>query len=185
MVLRHTFLIAGLLAATSLVSCLPKQKGISAPTPMSVTVAAAVEYPDRPDISGVPDDLTASIEAALAGRNLQPTQLEPGAYTEVFGNKRNTLHRLDWLSEQGGDLVVLVETHPRYFSLLSGRYRWTVDATLSICPGGNLDETVTTDVSFPIFMEFHHEREEEVLAAAAPVLERHLGHLLDEVLGGL
>ena len=60
-----------------------------------------------------------------------------------------------------------------------------MDAKLTVAPPGAAEEAVTTEVSFPIFMEFHHEREEEVLSASATVLRRHLAFLLDEYLGGL
>ncbi len=187
MVLRNTCVFAAVVLMTSAVSCIPKDKGIQAPSPLDVVVVAAVSYPDQPEITGVPDDVTAVIVEVLQGHNLTPELLDEADFAEVFAAKRRTLHRVGYLSEHhsAADLLLLVETQPRYFSLLSGRYRWTVDATLSLVPPGNPDEAVTTEVSFPIFMEFHHEQEEEVLLAAAPVLERHLGHLLDEYLGGL
>jgi len=188
MVLRHTLLlaIAGALGLL-LGSCLPKQGGVQAPTTMSVAVAVVVDYPDRPEVSGAPDVLADALQTQLVGRNLDPTLLPADAFTGVFDRKRSTLHRLTWLADQhpGSDLVLLVQTEPRYFSLLSGRYRWTVATHLSLSPPGRPEETVEAEVSFPIFMEFHHETEEEVLVASTPVIERHLGHLLDEYLGGL
>lgn len=187
MVLRHASCFAAVVLMASAVSCIPKDKGIQAPSPLDVVVVAAVSYPDQPEITGVPDDVAAVIVDVVQAHNLQPDLLAEADFAEVFAAKRRTLHRIGYLSDHhsGADLLLLVETQPRYFSLLSGRYRWTVDATLTLVPPGDTDEAVTTEVSFPIFMEFHHEQEEEVLLAAAPVLERHLGHLLDEYLGGL
>ncbi len=187
MVLRHASRIAVVVLLASAVSCIPKPKGIQAPTPLDVVVVAAVSYPDQPGVTGVPDDVAAVILEVVQGHNLQPDVLTEADFAEVFATKRRTLHRVGYLSDHhpGADLLLLVETEPRYFSLLSGRYRWTVDATLSLVPPGHPDEAVTTEVSFPIFMEFHHEQEEEVLQASATVLERHLGHLLDEYLAGL
>jgi len=188
MVLRNALLlaIAGSLGL-SVCSCLPKQGGVQAPTAMTVAVAVVVDYPDRPEVSGVPTELAEAVRIQLQGRNLDPTLLPAEAFTGVFDRKRSTLHRSTWLADQHptSDLVLLVQTEPRYFSLLSGRYRWTVATRLSLSPPGRPEETVETEVSFPIFMEFHHETEEEVLVASAPVIERHLGHLLDEYLGGL
>lgn len=188
MVLRNTLplVIVGVLGLMA-ASCLPKQGGVQAPTTMSVAVVLVVAYPDRPDVTGVPDVLADAMQTQLQGHNLDPQLLPPEAFTEVFGRKRSTLHRSTWLAEQhpSADLVLLVQIDPRYFSLLSGRYRWTVDAHLLLSPPGRPEETVEAEVSFPIFMEFHHETEDEVLIASAPVIERHLGHLLDEYLGGL
>jgi hypothetical protein len=184
---RNIGLLLALVLGVAGVSCIPKDKGIQAPTPLDVVVVATVAYPDRPEITGVPDEVAAVILEVVQAHNLQPEVLAEADYAEVFATKRRTLHRVGYLSDHhsSADLLLLVETEPRYFSLLSGRYRWTVDATLSLVPPGHPDEAVTTEVSFPIFMEFHHEQEEEVLAAAAPVLERHLGHLLDEYLAGM
>ena len=188
MVLRNTSLLVfvgvlGLLAA----SCLPKQGGVQAPTTMSVAVVLVVDYSDQPEVSGVPEALAEAVQTQLVGHNLDPQLLPADAFTEVFGRKRSTLHRTTWLADQhpSSDLVLLVQTEPRYFSLLSGRYRWTVATHLSLSPPGRPEETVEAEVLFPIFMEFHHETEDEVLIASAPVVERHLGHLLDEYLGGL
>ena len=187
MVLTRASLIAALVLCASAVSCIPKPKGIQAPTPLDVVVVAAVSYPDQPEITGVPEDVAAVLADAVRSHNLQPDMLSEVDFAEAFAAKRRTLLRVAYLSDRHSesDLLLLVEAQPRYFSLLSGRYRWTIDATLSLVPPGKPEEAVTTEVSFPIFMEFHHEQEEEVLRAAAPVLERHLGHLLDEYLRGL
>ncbi|MBT3220201.1 MAG: hypothetical protein HN348_14020 [Proteobacteria bacterium] len=169
-------------------SCLPKQnKVVSAPQAMDVAVAAAVSFPDRKDVTGIPQELAQMMRHELEKRNLQAEILDESTFTDAFASKRRSLHRASFLSENHGgtDLLLMVEAEPRFFSLLTGRYRWTVDATISLWPPEALDETVSTVVSFPIFMEFHHEKEAEVLEAASPVLQRHLGHLLDEYLSGV
>jgi len=55
---------------------------------------------------------------------------------------------------------------------------------MTLARPGATDEALSAEASFPMFMDFHHEREDKVLAASGPVLDRHLGHLLDEYLGG-
>jgi hypothetical protein len=178
---------AVIVVSTANISCLPKQGRIQAPASTTLTIVPAVSYPDRMDVDGVPDDLAAVLRDVAEARNLQVSMLDAGQFGAEFAAKRNTLHRLDWLAERHGDddLLLLIEIQPRFFSLLSGRYRWTVEATLSLMPRGKLEETVTATAQFPVFMEFHHEREPAVLSAAAAILERHVGYLLDEVLGGL
>lgn len=167
--------------------CFPKHVGVQAPSKMDVEVLAAVSYADRLEVSGAPDALADALVGSLTARNLTPHVMETSAYDDEFAAKRNSLHRLTWLAGElrGADLLLLVELSPRYFSLLSGRYRWTVDATLTLADPADLESAVTTEVKFPIFMDFHHEREEEVLDASIPLLERHLGFLLDEYLGGM
>lgn len=167
--------------------CFPKHVGVQSPTTQDIEVVPAVTYADRPEITGVPDALAEALVATLSARNLKPAVMDDSSFAEPFAAKRNSLHRITWLANelQGGDLLLLVELSPRYFSLLSGRYRWTVDATLTLADPADLEAAVTTEVKFPIFMDFHHEREEEVLDASIPLLERHLGFLLDEYLGGM
>ena len=180
-------IVPTLLLGLLLAGCLPKHQGTQAPSKLDVAVVAAVDYVDQPEVTGVPDALAEAIVATLEARNLVPEMAPASGFAETFAGKRNTLHRLTWLAreDRGSDLVLLVEARARYFSLLSGRYRWTVDLSMTLTSPGNLDEAVTTEAKFPIFMEFHHEREEEVLEAAVPMIERHLGFLLDEFLGGL
>jgi hypothetical protein len=175
--------LLGLLAT----GCFPKQVGIQAPTRMDIEVVPAVSYADRPEVTGVPEDLAAALITALSARNLNPHVMDTADFADEFAAKRNSLHRLTWLASErsSSEQLLLIELSPRYFSLLSGRYRWTVDATLTLATPSHLESAVTTEVKFPIFMDFHHEREEEVLAASIPLLERHLGFLLDEYLGGM
>ncbi|MDP7115362.1 MAG: hypothetical protein QGH45_25520 [Myxococcota bacterium] len=184
--MRHALLLLpmfGLLAS----GCFPKHVGVQAPTKMDIEVVPAVTYADRPEVTGVPDELAEALIGTLSSRNLTPTVMDTSTFAEPFAAKRNSLHRLTWLAGElrGTDLLLLVELSPRYFSLLSGRYRWTVDATLTLTDPADLEAALTTEVKFPIFMDFHHEREDEVLAASIPLLERHLGFLLDEYLGGM
>ena len=74
---------------------------------------------------------------------------------------------------------LLVESEVAYYSLLSGRYRWTVDVTLTLVPAG-----LTDHFEVPVFLEFQHEREAEALAAATPVITRHVDDLIDDWLSG-
>ncbi len=173
----------GLLTA----GCFPKHVGVQAPRTLDVQVAQVVTYADQPHVSGVPDPVTDALFDVISARNLTPEKLGEVGFAEAFTAKRATLHRLTWFAgeNRGVDLILLVELHPRYFSLLSGRYRWTVDATLTLADPADLESAVTSEVKFPIFMDFHHEREEEVLEASVPLLERHLGFLLDEYLGAM
>ncbi|MCB9766526.1 MAG: hypothetical protein H6739_42520, partial [Alphaproteobacteria bacterium] len=83
------------------------------------------------------------------------------------------------------ELLVLVETQVEFYSQMNGRFRWTVSVDLSVAPRDDLAQTVSASFTVPVFLQFHHEQEPEALAQAAPVIERQLGYLLDEVLSGL
>ncbi len=183
--MRASLLLCVLLGLT-VCSCLPKATGVQAPSPLDVAVVAVASYPDRPEVDGIPTALADALTETLDARNLQGELVPAADFTEVFTAKRHSQHRLSWLAEErsSADLVLLVEVEPRYFSLLSGRYRWTVHATMTLARPGATDEALSAEASFPMFMDFHHEREDKVLAASGPVLDRHLGHLLDEYLGG-
>lgn len=188
MVLARKCLMVGALAAGVLLSSCAAKHGdaVLAASPMSVAVLVVADYPDREEVTGVPAGIGEALQTELVARNLHPTLLDPADYTEEFASLRTPLHRLRYLAEQnrGSDLVLLVQTEPRYFSLLSGRYRWTVDADLALAPANDPANAVMRHTRIPVFLEFHHEREEEALQAAGPMVERQLRRLLDEGLGG-
>jgi len=180
-------IVGALFAGVVLSSCAAKHgEAVLAPSPMSVAVLVVADYPDRAEVTGVPAAIGEALQAELVARNLHPELLAPADYTEEFASLRTPLHRLKHLSEQnrGSDLVLLVQTEPRYFSLLSGRYRWTVEVDLALAPANDPANAVMRHTKVPVFLEFHHEKEEEALTAAGPMIERQLRRLLDEGLGG-
>ncbi len=180
--------ITALLLAFLLASCMKYQPDQQrSPSTLSVGLATLVEYPDKRDISPTPAGLANRVERTLTLRNLEPDPLPPERFTGVFADKRTTPHRMEFLSSQlpGADLLLLVETEPRFYSQLTGRYRWTVKVRLTIAEPGHMGESVSTEVKVPVFMEYYHEKEPQVVEAAGPIIERHLGFLLDEYLGGL
>lgn len=192
MVLRKTSFILlpflFVLVATPLAGCLSKNKEVvRAPTPMSIAVAGVLGFADRRDVEALPQDLVDRIGTLLESRNLQPRAVPPTTYTEVFQRRRATPHRLAHLVENTSDteLIFLVETEPRFYSQLSGRYRWTVSMALTLAPRGSPEEAVTSEVKVPVFLQFYHQKEHAAIEAATPLVERHVGYLLDEYLGGL
>jgi hypothetical protein len=149
-----------------------------------VTAAGNV---DSRQVVAAPGALSQSIVETLEARNLPVSLLPAELYVDAFSTQRTTAHRLRHLAELPStpELLVLLEATPRFDSQLNGRYRWVVDITLSVAPAQDLDRAQVERFDVPVFLGFHHQRESEALAAAAPVVQRHLGRLLDGYLGGL
>jgi hypothetical protein len=89
--------------------------------------------------------------------------------------------QLALLAEDAEDteLIVLIHTRVEFFSLLVGRYRWTVQATLAVADPEDPSTHLERTVEIPVFLPFHHQQEAEALEAATPALARELGSLLD------
>jgi hypothetical protein len=181
-------LIALLLPLFLLLSgCLSKHPPVQAPQSTTVAVAAALAVLDSTEIQAVPDAIAADIAELCTERNLQPTTLGAGDFTAEFSTKRTSQHRLEHLAGQAGsaELLLLVETTVAYYSQMNGRYRWTVEVDATLSPADDLSQAFSAHFQVPVFLEHFHEKEPAALEAAAPLLERKLGALLDAYLGGL
>lgn len=179
--------LLGALGLVGLAGCLARQPIVQAPQPVPVAVATVLGGVESKDLLDVPDDFDQRIDAVVSARNLVPRPVEHASFDVAFSDRRSTAHRLSWLDSASGDagLLLLVEAEARYFSQLNGQYRWTVEVHASLAPAHRLESATTADFEVPVFLQFHHERETEALSAAAPVIERRVGALLDEYLAGL
>lgn len=157
--------------------CIARHEPIRAASPEPISVVPVLARLDSASIADAPERLDAALLAALTERNLQPTLVAPERYVDTFASRRDTSRRLEAL-DLGGP-VLLVETEAAYYSLISGRYRWTVGVRLTLAPDGL---TQTFDV--PVFLQFQHEREADALAAATPVIARRVGELVDAWIAG-
>jgi len=179
--------MAALLLAFILSGCLPKEAApVRAPSQTPVALAGLLDHLDDRQVSDLPESLNDALLATLRAHNLVPRQVEADRFGEAFAVRRTTAHRLAWLAEQtsGEQLLCLVETHVEFYSQLSGRYRWTVTVTASIAPAAHPSDAVSSEFTVPVFLRYHHEREPEALDAALPIIQRQVGYLLDEYLGG-
>ena len=163
----------------ALMGCAAKNAVIKAPERMAVSLAAARNNLDDRQVLSVPDPLLARIADQLTQRNLTP-QVVPVA---DLSEQRLTSRRLSVLSEQGAPLVLLVETEAEYTAQMEGRLRWSVQVTLSLDPADG--EPSTSKFSVPVFLQYQHQDADDALEGAAPIIERHVGFLLDEYLSGL
>lgn len=157
--------------------CVARHEPVRADTPTPIDVVPVLAGVDDPAVTDAPERLDEALVQTLSAHNLQPTLVPADRWTQAFVTTRDTPRRVEHLAPKGN--LLLVETEAAYFSQLNGRYRWTVDVTLTLVPAGLSD---TFEV--PVFLEFQHEREEQALAAATPVIARHVGDLVDDWLAG-
>ena len=163
----------------ALMGCAAKNAVVKAPESIAVSLAATRNNLDDRQVLPVPDPLLTRITAQLTQRNLTP-QLVP---VSDLSEQRLTSRRLSVLSEQGAPLVLLVETEAEYTAQMEGRLRWSVQVTLSLDPADG--EPTTSAFSVPVFLQYQHQDADDALEGAAPIIERHVGFLLDEYLSGL
>jgi hypothetical protein len=126
-------------------------------------------------VSNAPTGLYDTVDDALKERNLVPSPLAPDRFVDAFAARRDTSRRLEYLAPD--HLTLLTETEVAFYSQLSGRYRWTVTVHLTLAPS-QLSDTFEV----PVFLDYSHEREPAALEAAAPVIARHVGQLMDAYL---
>jgi hypothetical protein len=179
MVLRS--LLVGLCCA-----CIPKTERSSNYTNViSITGVTIHIYSDGLSSIQMPLALETALERELRDHNLEPRPLQSGADLRELDRLHAPTHQLEWLSQaaEDSDLVLLIETRAEFFSNIGGRYRWTVDAELSLADPQDLSRAIHRSVEIPVFMQFHHEQDLEVLTVASPVLSRELGLVLEDWLG--
>lgn len=155
-----------------LLACLAKHEPERAAEPTPIDVVPVLASVADSKLTGATDPLSKALGDTLAARNLQPTMLPTEAYLAAFQGTRDTRHRIELLHVARPTL--LVETETTFYSELSGRYRWLVKATISLEPAG-----LTESFEVPVFLQFQHEREPEAVSAAASVIARHAGQLVD------
>lgn len=168
----------------ALAGCTPKAAApVASATGQTIAVLALHDHLGDDGVETAPDALAQALDAVARQRGLQST---PVSGVESLENRRTAAHRLEWLvgQTQGADLLLLVQTQPRYYSQMGGLYRWTVEVEATIAHPSDpaRGETIRFDV--PVFLTYDHEREDAALAAAAPAIARRTAALLDEWLGG-
>jgi|GEM_PF-1339692 len=170
----------------SQLGCVPKTGVVSAERSLDVTVVAAREPMDQARVEPVPTAVSDGILAALKARNLHPTLADPSTWQDAFTHGRTTRFRVAHVAVGSqADLVLVTETWARYGSQLGGRYQWTVQVTVSLAPVAHPEQVETSSFEVPVFLQYYHQQEAEAVEAAAPVIERRVGSLLDQYLGGL
>jgi hypothetical protein len=163
-------------------ACIPKSGGGSTDANNASVTMATVDYsPDdsAPDV--LPSTVQSALEAELKARGLSSSSPLGQEYRDTLGQFQVVQRQLTRLAEdsEDTDLIVLLHTRVEFFSLMVGRYRWTVQATLAVADPDDPSTHLERTVEIPVFLPFHHQQEAEALEAATPALARELGYLLD------
>lgn len=158
-----------------LTSCIPRHPPVRAETALPIDVVTVLQPVDHPAVSAAPPDVIAALDAVLTARNLVPSLVPAERFIGAFSTRRDTARRLEHLAPT--QLLLLTETEVAFYSQLSGRYRWTVSVHVTLAPT-TLDDTFQV----PVFLDHYRQREPEALSAAAPVIARHVGQLIDQYL---
>jgi len=176
-----------LVGLTLLGGCIKPTEVVKAPSPMDATVVGVLDPQDGGPVTGLPERVTDRIGNALTERDLRAVPLGPESFAGDFANRRVTGQRVAWLAEGGATtpVMVLIEAEATYYSQIEGRNRWTVDVTATIAATEDPDAALTSSFEVPVILQFVHEKEPRALEEAAPIIERQLGHLLDQYLGAL
>jgi hypothetical protein len=166
-----------------LVACIKPAAVPQAATRVSVVTASVVESFDVPEVDGAPAVVVERISDALAARNLEGTAADPASWSDAFASRRTTAARLEILADRGGEAVLLVELAPRFSAQVNGRYRWSVQAAVTLLPVAHPEAALARSFTVPVHLLYAHEEEAQAAAEAAPLVAREVGALLNEWLG--
>lgn len=165
-----------LVCAVMLSSCLGTQPPVRLATATPIAVVVSLEAAAGTSVA-VPRAVTAGIDAQLTARGLVPTWMDAAGLSD----SRTSSERIAKLvSASDAPWVLLVEARARFFSQLSGRYRWDVELRTSLVQRGH--DPQVSDLSVAAFLSFEHEREGEALAFVRRQLEDDVGALIDRVM---
>jgi hypothetical protein len=156
-----------------LAACLSHQPPVRAPEPVPLGVALVLESFDHPEVTGAPESVVERLAEEATSRNLVPSPLP---VDPEFARIRSTEGRLARL---GDGPHLLLEFAPRFSAQVNGRYRWTVDVTATVDP-----PRATREFTVPVHLLYAHQKEEDALVEASPVIAREVGELLDEWVEG-
>lgn len=172
---------AGLATAAG---CIGERRPERAAEPTGVAAYIWLEGADGSAVA-VPDAVRARVDGLLRERNLVPTELDDRALAARLASLPTTEARLAALAAARPEpWVLLVEARAAFFSQISGRYRWDVDARATLAARGDLEHAQASTLGVAAFLQYDHEREPEALSFVRPQLAADLGALLDRVLKG-
>ena len=185
--LGRTALLALVPLVLPLAGCIKQPGVVKAPSPMDAAVVGVLDPQDGGPVAGLPDRVTERVSRALTARDLTPAPVPTAQLAEAFSSRRVTKQRVAWLADGNNDapLVVLVEAEALYYSQIEGRNRWTVNVTATVADPDAPESGLTSSFEVPVILQFVHEKEPRALEEAAPIIERQVGHLLDQYLGAL
>ena len=172
MVLIRTTL--AMLACVVLGACLASTPPAKLSEPTRIAVELRLEGPDGSAVEAGPQ-LREQLTGELLRRNLvtMPLSLD-------LEQQRTTSRRLEVVAADpaadGAPWVLLVEARARFFSQLSGRYRWEVEVRSTLAPRTALADAQASDLAVAAFLQYEHEGPGDAIAFVRR-------QLVDDVLG--
>lgn len=171
---RRSLLLALALWCSACLGTNPPMR-LATSTPMAVLIH--LERADGGPVT-VPSAVVRDLAEALVARNIVPRT--PDAVD--FFSQRTTRARLEALAAKtDAPWVVLVEARARFFSQLTGRYRWEVEVRTSVAPRERLDEVQTSELEVAAFLQYQHESERDALAFVRRQLVSDVADLVERV----
>ena len=155
-------------------ACMHQPPPPSAASTTSVHAVALMDPLDSATPSELPDELLGALRKEASSRNIGLD------FRSIpFEGQRQTMQRLEHVEDRP---LLLIETRVWYMSQLEGRFRWEVEVMMSLA--GESGSTIQREFSVPVFHQYHHQREQDALVAASPVILRQLGGMLDDYVRG-
>ena len=175
--LRDVGIVAALVAA----GCVKQAQPVQAPSPWTVAVVAVLEAAESGELQVAPAGLTDALQAETNRRALNAVVPESASWMETFEARRTTEQRVVHVAETANtDLLLVVETEPRWYSQIAGRFRWTVDVDVSFGRSADPNGAVHQHFEVPVTLLFDHQREPEAVAEATSIIDRRVAALLDQ-----
>ena len=158
-------------------ACSISKAPLKSPVPQDLYMISSLDQLDTRSSVPIPETLQKDITNKIAERGLQ---LKALTINDRYSSQRNSGMRSKLYTERP---LLLIETQAQFFSQLEGRFRWTVEAQISLlAPGGEIFQKT---LSIPVFHQFHHQREKESLEAAREQILRSLDRILDDYIRGI
>lgn len=184
MVLKAFRLTVVVIACMWLTGCVSTQNVVRARTQTPVVSVFLMEYPDRRDVDGVPGSFVERVQLQLAQRNLVVESVGSVAMLQTFQARRSTEQRVaDVVAAHPDKTVMLVESEVRFYSYLSGKYRWNVQGRVTMVQPDGVQQSSPFELS--AFLDYEHQRESEALQYVEVAVSERVGQAADRFLSGM
>lgn len=159
--------------------CMTPSQTVRLNQPASVKVAYIVQYPDRPDIGTMPQSTADRVSSELGRRNLSAQIVPHTGFQKTFETRRTTAQRLSDIHAEG-TYTMLIESEVRFYSFLSGKYRWNIAGRVTlVAPNG---EQVGQPLELAAFLDFDHQKEEDAIRYTEVAIAERAGQVADRLL---
>ena len=165
-------------------ACAPKSVEPQLLAPKGTSTEVMVIY--RPMNLGAledgPDKVKAVTSKTLAAYQMGPRMVDAEPLLEGISQRRTTRQRVLYLAEQSGqdgEWTLLMETSARFYSELSGRYRWVVEVAVGLGPPTNGERVHIETFDIPVFLDFQHQQGRDAVDSASPLIGRKLERIIE------